>query len=51
MVAQSSSKLLVPRRPGAPAKRWVLWLAAMRAWLFLALLLIGFETWARVASV
>ncbi|MDX7950557.1 ribose ABC transporter [Lichenihabitans sp. Uapishka_5] len=32
-----------------PASRWVLWLAAMRAWLFLALLLIGFESWARVS--
>ena len=49
MFAQISSKLLVPRAPGAPAKRWVLWLAAMRAWLFLLLLLVLFEVWARVS--
>ena len=49
MFAQISSKLFVPRAPGAPTKRWVLWLAAMRAWLFLVLLLVLFEVWARVS--
>ncbi|MCW6509162.1 ABC transporter permease subunit [Lichenifustis flavocetrariae] len=49
MVAQMSSKVLVPRKPGTPAKRWILWVAAMRAWLFLALLLIVFEIWSRLS--
>jgi predicted ABC-type sugar transport system permease subunit len=49
MVAQTSPNLLKPRSPGAPARRWALWLAAMRAWLFLALLLVVFEVWARVS--
>ena len=49
MVAEIASRLLTPRKPGAPVARWVLWVAAMRAWLFLALLLVVFEIWARVS--
>ncbi|WP_131114202.1 ABC transporter permease subunit [Lichenihabitans psoromatis] len=48
MFAQMSSKVLTPRQPGSPS-RWLLWAAAMRAWLFLALLLIVFETWSRIS--
>ncbi len=29
--------------------RWLAWLAALRAWLFLGLLVAGFEIWARLA--
>jgi predicted ABC-type sugar transport system permease subunit len=31
------------------SRAWLLWLASMRAWLFLALLLLFFEAWARIA--
>src|ERR1700712_3853843 len=37
-----------PRAPGSPS-RLLIWIASTRAWLFLALLLIVFETWARVS--
>jgi ribose transport system permease protein len=37
-----------PRAPGSPS-RLLVWIASTRAWLFLALLLIVFETWARVS--
>ena len=46
MTAQTASG--APRRPGSP-RRWLVWIAATRAWLFLALLLIVFETWSRVS--
>lgn len=32
-----------------PSRRWLDWLAASRAWLFLVLLVLGFEVWARTA--
>ena len=49
MVASTLPKSAAPRAPGTPTRRWVLLLAAMRAWLFLALLLVGFEVWARAS--
>ena len=49
MVAGIASRLLTPRPPGAPVARWILWVAAMRAWLFLVLLLVVFEIWSRAS--
>jgi ribose transport system permease protein len=34
---------------GASAGRWLAWLAASRAWLFLVLLVVVFEVWSQVA--
>ena len=48
MSAQTVSGAGAPPRPSGPP-RWLLWIAATRAWLFLALLLIVFEIWARVS--
>jgi ribose transport system permease protein len=36
------------RPPGQPAA-WIAWVASARAWLFLALLIIGFEVWSEVS--
>jgi predicted ABC-type sugar transport system permease subunit len=48
MSIDQAARLRAPRKPaGAPA--WVILLASFRAWLFLALLLVVFETWARLS--
>jgi predicted ABC-type sugar transport system permease subunit len=48
MFLQQSARLRANRHPaGAPP--WVLRVAALRAWLFLILLLVVFEIWARVS--
>jgi ribose transport system permease protein len=36
-------------RPPEQQSNWIGWIAAARAWLFLALLVIGFEIWSEVA--
>jgi ribose transport system permease protein len=43
------SATVAARPPGQPAA-WVAWVASARAWLFLALLIIGFEAWAEFAD-
>jgi predicted ABC-type sugar transport system permease subunit len=48
MSAQPSTEVLVAPRSAGPS-RWILWVATMRAWLFLAVLLIVFEAWARIS--
>jgi ribose transport system permease protein len=42
-----SAPRAVPSPPGEAA--WLAWLAASRAWLFLAILIVGFEVWSRLA--
>ena len=37
-------------RPSDQPAAWIAWVAAARAWLFLALLIIGFEAWAEFAD-
>ncbi len=48
MSTQSAAPLRA-RSQARHSARWIGWLASMRAWLFLALLLIVFETWSRVS--
>ncbi len=48
MSVQPTAQLRANRRPTGPAP-WLVRIAGMRAWLFLILLLIGFEVWARVS--
>ncbi len=48
MSVQPTAQLRAKRLPAGPAP-WLVRIAAMRAWLFLILLLIGFEVWARVS--
>ena len=48
MSAQTLTGTRTPRGPGHPS-RWLVWIASMRAWLFLVLLLIVFEVWSRVS--
>ncbi len=45
--AAARTTISAPQPPREAA--WIAWLAASRAWLFLALLLIGFEVWSQVA--
>jgi predicted ABC-type sugar transport system permease subunit len=47
----SASTVTDARTPGGPSgpPRWLVWIAGMRAWLFLVLLLVVFEAWARVS--
>ena len=48
MFIDNAARLRATRRPAGPPA-WVVRLASFRAWLFLALLLVVFETWARVS--
>ncbi len=48
MFVQNTARLRANRHPAAPAP-WMLRVASLRAWLFLILLLVVFETWARVS--
>ena len=48
MSASTITGTRTPRGPGSPSP-WLVWIAGMRAWLFLVLLLIVFEIWARVS--
>ena len=47
MSAQSSMQERT-RPPGSAARVWILRLAALRAWLFLGVLLVFFESWAQI---
>jgi ribose transport system permease protein len=40
----------VAARPSGQQAAWIAWLAAARAWLFLILLIVGFEIWAQSAD-
>lgn len=42
------SEIVADRPPGSTA--WIAWVASARAWLFLGLLIVGFEVWAQVAD-
>ena len=46
MSIENTARLRANRRPAGPPA-WVVRVASFRAWLFLALLLVVFETWAR----
>lgn len=48
MSVQPTAQLRANRRPAGPAP-WLVRIAAMRAWLFLVVLLAAFEVWARVS--
>jgi ribose transport system permease protein len=41
--------IAVPDSLEAKERAWLIWLAAFRAWIFLAILLVFFEIWARAA--
>ena len=48
-MSASSTPILRANRNSRPPHPWLVRLAALRAWLFLALLLVTFEVWARLS--